>query len=208
MSEKGNINKTINIILLLVLLVIAFLFGINKFFEINKGHNIDLAERNSIDKICELATLRCYYHNVVEFEDQPDIFKYGVYRYGYKKFFFEYSGIVEVGVEAGDVRIGQPERDGTIKVYVPEAKILNISADNDSITEPVKDTGWMTTITTDDIATAFSTAQQEMKEEANSDKIILKQARDNAKELVKQFIINTGNLFGKTYTVKWVDEPI
>ena len=54
----------------------------------------------AVDKICELATLKCYYHDVAEYEKQAEgLFKYRPFKYGYKKVWIEYDGIVEVGID-------------------------------------------------------------------------------------------------------------
>lgn len=68
--------------------------------------NKNLAEERKVDfsgvtEICELATLRCYYHDVAKLENQPQgIFKYGWGKYGYKKLWMEYDAIIEIGIDA------------------------------------------------------------------------------------------------------------
>lgn len=76
------------------------------------------------------------------------------------------------------------------------------------MSEPVADTGIFTSITTAEKAEAFSQAQITMKSNAESDSNILAQAHDNAKELLKQYIIRVGKQTGNNYTVEWMDEPV
>lgn len=187
-----------------MLLVIAILIlFVPNFFHKEKQSK---AEFSAVDKICELATLRCYYHDVAEYKKTPDgLFKYGLFKYGYKKLWMEYDGIVEVGIDVGEVRVAEPDEDGVVEIYVPQAKIINVGATEESMTEPITETGAFTTITTEEKATAFSEAQTTMKTNAESDNSILNQAHNNAKALLKQYVINVGKQIGEDYTVKWVE---
>ena len=166
----------------------------------------DTNEFSAVDKICELATLKCYYHDVAELEKSPEgFFKYGLAQYGYKKLWMEYDGIVEVGIDVNEVKVSAPDKDGVVQIYVPEAKILDVSAEIDSMKDPILDTGWFTSITTEEKAEAFAAAQENMKKEAQSNGSILSQAQNNAKELLKQYVINVGKQINKQYTVQWID---
>ncbi|WP_302999335.1 DUF4230 domain-containing protein [Anaerobutyricum hallii] len=64
-----------------------------------------------------------------------------------------------------------------------------------------------TEITTDDQNQAFSQAQKDMEKVANNDITILNSAKNNAKKLIEQYIINVGKQVGKEYKVKWLDKP-
>jgi hypothetical protein len=165
-----------------------------------------LDEKAAVNTICELATLRCYYHNVAVFEKKPDfIFQYGLAQYGYKKLWLEYSGIVEYAVDAGLIRISEPDADGVVSVYVPEASVKNVTADKNSMAEPLTETGMFTDISAEDHATAFSEAQKHMKEEAENDSAQLARAHENACKLLEQYIVETGKAMGTEYKIKWVD---
>ena len=166
----------------------------------------DTNEFSAVDKICELATLKCYYHDVAELKKEPKgPFKLGVAQYGYKKLWMEYDGIVQVGIDVNEVKVSSPDKDGVVRIYVPEARILDVSAQIDSMKDPISDTGWFTSIKTEEKAEAFADAQTKMKEEAQSNGSILSQAQNNAKELLKQYVINVGKQINKQYTVQWVD---
>lgn len=66
---------------------------------------------SGVNRICELSTLRCYYHDVASFKDNPKpIFKYGLFKYGYKKYWMEYEGIVEIGIDMDEVEVNQPNK--------------------------------------------------------------------------------------------------
>lgn len=200
-KKKGGI---LTIFLILAIIVLLSLSVVRWIRPQSGGTTIDIAEDAFVSRICELATLKCYYHNVAEYENQAPIFKYGLFRYDYKKFFIEYSGIVEVGIDASQIVVNPPSSDGTVEVHVPDAKILNVYADKDSLSEPISDVGLFTKVSAEEIATAFAEAQQTMREEAESDTSILDQAKENAKDLLEYNIVNTGTQTGKKYTVKWI----
>ena len=169
----------------------------------------EIADIASVDKICELATLKCYYHDVAEYEKQAEgLFKYRPFKYGYKKVWIEYDGIVDVGIDVSDVQINEPDRKGIVRIYVPDAKILSVSADKDTMSEPLADKGIFTKITAEDKNKAFADAQATMQKNAEADAGMLAQAKNNAKELLEQYVINVGEQTSKTYKVEWLEKPI
>lgn len=191
-----------------IVLVIAAV-GIMFIFKIKLTENSAAADFSAVDKICELATLRCYYHDVAEYEKQPDgLFQYGLFRYGYKKFWIEYDGVVEIGIDINEVQVQQPDRNGIVRIYMPDARILSVDADAYSMSDPIADTGVFTTITSEDKAEAFSAAQTSMRENAETDSRMLSQAYNNAKELLKQYIIRVGEQTGEQYTVDFLEGTI
>lgn len=201
-KKRGGILTAILILAIAVLLSLSAVRWIRP--RSGGGTTVDIAEDAFVSRICELATLKCYYHNVAEYENQAPIFQYGLFRYDYKKFFVEYSGIVEVGIDASQIVVNPPSADGTVEVHVPNAKILNVYADKDSLSEPISDVGLFTRVNAEEIATAFSEAQKAMREEAESDSTMLNQAKENAMDLLEYNIVNAGTQVGKEYTVKWI----
>ena len=120
----------------------------------------------------------------------------------------EYSGIVETGIDASQIQINTPDSKGIVEVYVPEAKVLNVSADETSLSDPISEKGIFTTITGEDQAKAFASAQSAMRQEAENDQTLLKKSRNNAKVLLERYIINTGKEMGANYDVVWIDKPV
>lgn len=206
-NTEENEKKSWGLLAVTVLLLMAIAASwIVPMVHNNQAELFDTNEFSAVDKICELATLKCYYHDVAEFEkDAEGLFKYGLAKYGYKKLWMEYDGIVQVGIDVNEVKVSSPDKNGVVQIYVPEAKILDVSAQIDSMKDPITDTGWFTSITTEEKAQAFAAAQANMKEEAQANGSILSQAQNNAKELLKQYVINVGKQLNKQYTVQWVD---
>lgn len=205
--DKKDIKKLLaNVIIFLVLAIISII--ILAFPDIKPKENTDTVEFSEIYKICELASLRCYYHNVAEYEKQPDgLFQYGLFQYGYKKLWMEYDGIVDVGIDISQVQVNDPDENGIVRIYVPDAKILGIDSDKESMSDPIAETGKFTEILTEEKAKVFSEAQAKMKQDAENDTSIFLQAKNNAKELLKNYVINVGEQIGQQYTVEWIEKP-
>lgn len=159
------------------------------------------SEYSSIKQICELATLEGYYHDVVEFEKEAGSFSF--FNHGYKKFWLEYEGVVRVGIDYSELVIGDANEEGVVEVTMPQAKVLDIDVNVDSMEEPITETGAFTTITIEDKAEAFAATQAEMRANAENDQWLLNQARNNAMDIIEQYVINAGELTGHEYTVKW-----
>lgn len=162
------------------------------------------ADFSAISSVCELATLKCYYHNVAKSETEAS----GLFKWlgkGYKKIWTEYSGIVELGIDVSKVSVEKPTADGVVKVTIPDAEILSVDLDEDSMSEPLTDTGFMTEITKEEETEALAEAQNHMEETANENGNLLNQAKERAKSLIEGYVKNVGEQIGKEYTVEWVE---
>lgn len=189
-----------------ILVAATLLIGITGCDRIKVKESVQ-AEFSAVNRICELATLRCYYHDVAEYEEHPeDRLLHNIFQYGYKKFWIEYDGIIEVGVDVSKVKVNEPDKNGVVKIYVPKAEILNIQADLESMGDWISETGMFTKITIAEKSEAFSKAQETMRINAQKDNNILLQAQENAKELLRQYVINVGKDLGEEYTVEWISD--
>ena len=162
------------------------------------------ADFSAISSVCELATLKCYYHNVAKSETEAS----GLFKWlgkGYKKIWTEYSGIVELGIDVSKVSVKKPTADGVVKVTIPDAEILSVDLDEDSMSEPLTDTGFMTKITKEEETEALAEAQNHMGETARENGNLLNQAKERAKSLIEGYVKNVGEQIGKEYTVEWVE---
>ena len=161
-------------------------------------------EFSLINKICELATMKCYYHNVAQVEQDAE----GAFSFlnvGYKKYWVEYSGYVSVGIDVSQVRIQGPDSNGVVEVFVPDAQVQTVNLDNDSISDPIVETGLFTKVKMSEKLEALGKAQEEMRKAAENDRALLVQAKERAKSLIKEYIENVGDLVGKTFTVRWTE---
>ena len=212
-KRKRNLLSPKGKMVLFCFVLVAFaIFLIIAFFLFKKTENKEIHKGSfdyHISEICELATLECYYHDVTEETVQPTgLFQYGFFQYGYKKFWIEYDGIAKLGIDASKVKVNGPDNNNTIEIYVPKAQVLDINLISDSMKDPVSETGTFTTITSEDYMRAYAKAQLDIKNYFETNESLLTQSRENAKKILEDFIINSGNTMGAQYNVSWIEEPL
>lgn len=155
--------------------------------------------------ICELSTLEVYYHNVARAEQQANGPFAWFFENGYKQIWFEYCGVVEMGVDVSQVSISGPDQSNVVSIALPQAEVLDVNVDEKSISEPVIETGFMTDFTTEEKTEILGNAQSEMRAAADQDDTLKSQARERAKSMLESYVKNVGRLMGEEYTIRWVD---
>lgn len=172
------------------------------------GKEIQTADFSGVTSVCELATLKCYYHNVAKAETEASGIFAKWLKTGYKKIWTEYSGIIEYGIDISQVTVSEPDKNGVVTVTMPDAQVLNVDVDEDSLGTPLTDTGFLTSVTTEEKTTTLAGAQEAMEQQARENTEMLSQAKARAKTLIEEYIKNVGESIGEEYTVEWKDaEP-
>ena len=165
-------------------------------------------QASQMKSICELATMKCYYHNVAKAETEASGIFAKWLKTGYKKIWTEYSGIIEYGIDISQVTVSEPDKNGVVTVTMPDAQVLNVDVDEDSLGTPLTDTGFLTSVTTEEKTTTLAGAQEAMEQQAKENTEVLSQAKARAKTLIEEYIKNVGESIGEEYTVEWKDaEP-
>ena len=172
------------------------------------GKETQTADFSGVTSVCELATLKCYYHNVAKAETEASGIFAKWLKTGYKKIWTEYSGIIEYGIDISQVTVSEPDKNGVVTVTMPDAQVLNVDVDEDSLGTPLTDTGFLTSVTTEEKTTTLAGAQEAMEQQAQETTEMLSQAKARAKTLIEEYIKNVGESIGEEYTVEWKDaEP-
>lgn len=172
------------------------------------GKETQTADFSGVTSVCELATLKCYYHNVAKAETEASGIFAKWLKTGYKKIWTEYSGIIEYGIDISQVTVSEPDKNGVVTVTMPDAQVLNVDVDEDSLGTPLTDTGFLTSVTTEEKTTTLAGAQEAMEQQAKENTKVLSQAKARAKTLIEEYIKNVGESIGEEYTVEWKDaEP-
>ena len=172
------------------------------------GKETQTADFSGVTSVCELATLKCYYHNVAKAETEASGIFAKWLKTGYKKIWTEYSGIIEYGIDISQVTVSEPDKNGVVTVTMPDAQVLNVDVDEDSLGTPLTDTGFLTSVTTEEKTTTLAGAQEAMEQQAKENTEMLSQAKARAKMLFEEYIKNVGESSGEEYTVEWKDaEP-
>lgn len=172
------------------------------------GKETQTADFSGVTSVCELATLKCYYHNVAKAETEASGIFAKWLKTGYKKIWTEYSGIIEYGIDISQVTVSEPDKNGVVTVTMPDAQVLNVDVDEESLGTPLTDTGFLTSVTTEEKTTTLAGAQEAMEQQAKDNTEMLSQAKARAKTLIEEYIKNVGESIGEEYTVEWKDaEP-
>lgn len=172
------------------------------------GKETQTANFSGVTSVCELATLKCYYHNVAKAETEASGIFAKWLKTGYKKIWTEYSGIIEYGIDISQITVSEPDKNGVVTVTMPDAQVLNVDVDEDSLGTPLTDTGFLTSVTTEEKTTTLAGAQEAMEQQAKENTEMLSQAKARAKTLIEEYIKNVGESIGEEYTVEWKDaEP-
>ena len=172
------------------------------------GKETQTADFSGVTSVGELATLKCYYHNVAKAETEASGIFAKWLKTGYKKIWTEYSGIIEYGIDISQVTVSEPDKNGVVTVTMPDAQVLNVDVDEDSLGTPLTDTGFLTSVTTEEKTTTLAGAQEAMEQQAKENTEMLSQAKARAKTLIEEYIKNVGESIGEEYTVEWKDaEP-
>ena len=172
------------------------------------GKETQTANFSGVTSVCELATLKCYYHNVAKAETEASGIFAKWLKTGYKKIWTEYSGIIEYGIDISQVTVSEPDKNGVVTVTMPDEQVLNVDVDEDSLGTPLTDTGFLTSVTTEEKTTTLAGAQEAMEQQAKENTEMLSQAKARAKTLIEEYIKNVGESIGEEYTVEWKDaEP-
>ena len=166
------------------------------------GKETQTADFSGVTSVCELATLKCYYHNVAKAETEASGIFAKWLKTGYKKIWTEYSGIIEYGIDISQVTVSEPDKNGVVTVTMPDAQVLNVDVDEDSLGTPLTDTGFLTSITTEEKTTTLAGAQEAMEQQAKENTEMLSQAKARAKTLIEEYIKNVGESIGEEYTVE------
>ena len=169
--------------------------------------------------LCELATLRCFYHDVGEFEYRlegvskilSDIALWPfneLIRPGYKRLWVEYDGIVEYGIDTKTdvIQVNDPDEHGVVEIYLPEARVLSVDAADDTFAI-YEDTGFLVSITAEEQTKVFAETQRNMKEKASQDQAMLRRARSNARAILEEYVTKVGKGLGTEYRVRWLEQP-
>lgn len=169
----------------------------------------DTAENRAPDigeirNICELATLKCTYHNIAKSTKAPGS---GPLHIGEKtrKFWIDYQGTVEISFDVDKITMEQNGTDITITLPAPKltCSVIPESWTADSyIIEPDQ---WIqkNPITAEDQNKAIDAGQAAMEKQVAENSSLIQTAQLQAEELVENYIQQIGEITGDTYSVTW-----
>ncbi len=152
-----------------------------------------------------LVTYQAYYHNVVEYDKKAGTGITHLFEED-RKLFAEYTGTIKLGINLSKVKIKTSGRE--VNVFIPKASVIGApNVDKDDFKEEnfieSREGINKNPITADDSAAAFDKAQAEMFESASQDEELLSKARQRAKIIIEENIIQFSGLNQKDYSINW-----
>lgn len=200
--RKGKLILCIMIMLMSVLCGCKDKTDTNALAVIQEDNNVNSPDLLQIRSICKLATLECYYHNVAKSKKSAGT---GLTHLGEieRDFWVEYDGTVKIGV---DMSRGSMDVDGAnVTIYMPEAEILSIKLESESIGNTITspDSWNKNPIDEEDVTNTVNSAQESIKEEIEKDSSLFADAQDRAKKLIGNYINKLGETTGTKFTVNW-----
>lgn len=188
-------------VLCLVLSVIMFLS-----FSACSTHQEDESlkltpEATQMKAICELATMKCYYHNVAK-HFEADVEGFGPWKKD-RHFWIEYSGVVTIGIDVTKVDILV---EGTnVTITLPPAEVQSCTVDEASLTGDyiIIDKN-SAKVLPEHQTDACAKAEENMKKAASDNATLLANAQQRAQKLLEDYVNNIGNLVNVAYNISWV----
>lgn len=188
------------IIALFLITLFAFCTGCNENVQEESSVNIQPQEAQ-MKNICELATLKCYYHNVAKYNETDA--SGALWWKKDRNFWIEYSGEVTIGIDISKLKI--EVGDEVVSITLPPAEVQDCIVDEKSLTEDsfivAKDSA---DVKAEHQTKAFSEAQEKMKQAAANDVALLENARHRSQQLLENYISNLGEYVGKKYEINWI----
>lgn len=186
---------------LCVLLALICLLAIPGCGTNDKVEKEVLPELSQMQAICELATMKCYYHNVAKYyeEDASGILWWEKDR----NFWVEYAGIVTVGIDTSKVKL--KVTGNKVTITMPKARVLDCKVDEATLTAD----SFIVASDSADVkaehqTAALAEAQANMEQAASLDNELLANAEQRAQKLLSDYVKNIGDSFGKEYVIEWV----
>ncbi len=168
--------------------------------EKNESQEVE-PQVSQMKSICELATMKCYYHNVAKYTKE-DASGFWFWRKD-RKFWVEYAGIVTIGIDTS--KINMEVQDENVTITIPQAQVLSCKVDDATLTDDsfiiAKGSA---KVEAKHQTEAFKDAQAKMQESASGDTILLANAQQRAQKLIEDYVNNIGDCVGKKYKINWM----
>ncbi|MBE7015022.1 MAG: DUF4230 domain-containing protein [Ruminococcaceae bacterium] len=169
------------------------------------SNQIKEPDEEQIKAICELTTLKCYYNNVAKSTKEKGTGWTHMLEKD-RKFWIEYEGFAEIGIDMNDVSMSINENN--VIISMPSAKLLNLGIVTETLNEnsyiTSKDNWWnKNKVTSEEQQAAIGNAQEKMRQTVLDNKSLFNRAENEAKILIENYINNLGKMSGIEYNITW-----
>lgn len=172
-------------ILILILLALVVMLGIRDVFSTD-GKTTKLG----FEDIGELATQSAYCTEVQVTDSSQELFGINI-PFTQSKYIYSYDIVIKAGLDF--TGITWSEQGDTIRITLPEIKILSSEIDLDSLKVYHEDESIFQKITLEDNNAALASLKTRAEEDAIANGL-LEEARDNAEQILTAFFANEYDL--------------
>ena len=196
-----KINKKIILLLLVVIALISTFFAGKKSMKNEMEPEItSTLIFNKLINVRELTSLKYYYTNMGQFENQNTFYGYKV-PFTSKKFIVSYDGVIHAGVDLEKMEVKL--KDKSIEIKIPASKILSHEIYEDSLKVFDERESIFNRIDIEDYNN-FSKDQKKEVEDKAIKRGLLKEADEEAKKAIEETLI--GDTILKEYKIKVISD--
>ena len=158
--------------------------------------------RLGFENIGELATQSGYFTSVQDISKTRTVLGINV-PFTTSKYIFSYDGTIKAGLDFEKIEIDEDRATRTVRVTLPEIRILSIEIDTDSLKVYDERKNIFSPLKLDNVNTSLAALKEEARKTA-IDNGILDNARDNAQVLIRGFLSSTYS--PDEWTIEFVDQ--
>ena len=194
-------NKKIILLFLVVIgLFSTFFAGKNSMKNEMEPEITSTLIFNKLINVRELTSLKYYYTNMGQFENQNTFYGYKV-PFTSKKFIVSYDGVIHAGVDLEKMEVKL--KDKSIEIKIPASKILSHEIYEDSLKVFDERESIFNRIDIEDYNN-FSKDQKKEVEDKAIKRGLLKEADEEAKKAIEETLI--GDTILKEYKIKVISD--
>ena len=187
-------NKKIFIVSLIA--ATSLITGCGNNFELHKAEEIN---QSRILNICELSTLECTYHNVAKADIEGKQFLF--IKAKDRKAWIQYDGTAKLSFDTEKIKLSQNNEN--ISISLPEPDV-NCSLNGNTIDTVISNQGIIKNpFTAEKQSEAIADAQKEMEANIKADSGRINDAKEQAKNLITNYITQIGDMTGTEYNITW-----
>lgn len=190
--------------LILIGLVLGLILGGIAYYFANKnndsGETIISSEtvESSLKEAKELTTLKYHYKNVASYENSQEFYGIKV-PFTTKRFLYTYRGVINAGVNLDEASVKVDDVNKTIKVSLPEPKILSHEIDEDSVMFFDEKESAFNQLKLDDYSNFRAEEEKKMADEAIENGL-LEEAKNKTKTAITE-ILNVNPKIETEYSI-------
>ena len=199
MNVKGFLKKTISMPML-ILLVIVIAGGSYFLFRTDNGKPKITNETIGIQikEIKEMSTIQYKYKELASREDWNTLFNIKL-PFTKSSFILTYTGVLKLGIDFAETKIEVDEGSKTIKVTLPESKVLSNEIDMKSIKVYDETNSIFNPVKINDYA-QFTQSGKENAEADARENGIFEQSKEVAKKIITE-LLNTTKEIKEKYKI-------